>query len=375
MSALKQLGDFGQSFWIDFIRRDLVTGGDLQKLIRDDGLRGMTSNPAIFEKAIRGGAEYKDTLGMFIREGVYDPAQLYELVAFEDIRLAADRLQGVYEETEARDGYVSLEVSPHFANDTSATLLEARRLWRSIARPNLMIKIPGTPAGFPAVETLIDEGINVNVTLLFSHEAYANAARAYERGLSRRAERGEDISRVSSVASFFVSRIDSAVDPFLDARAEQASGELRAQLQAAKGKVAIAWSKLAYRCFKEVFIENRWRELLNNGGRPQRLLWASTSTKNPDYRDTLYVEELIGADTVNTVPPATIDAFRDHGRVASTLAQGLDEAKEVLETVARAGISMRQVTDKLLSEGVKQFVIPYDALLASIAAARDDLLQ
>jgi transaldolase / glucose-6-phosphate isomerase len=374
MSALKQLGDFGQSFWIDFIRRNLVTGGDLQKLIREDGLKGMTSNPAIFDKAIRGGEEYTDALARYVREGVYEPAQLYELLALEDIRLAADRLQGVYEETEARDGYVSLEVSPHLANDTSATLLEARRLWRAVARPNLMIKIPGTPAGFPAVETLTDEGINVNVTLLFSHEAYANAARAYERGLSRRAERGDDIGRVSSVASFFVSRIDSAVDAFLDARAEQASGEQRADLEAAKGKVAIAWAKVAYRCFKEVFVENRWRELLHSGARPQRLLWASTSTKNPNYRDVLYVEELIGADTVNTVPPSTIDAFRDHGRVAPTLEQGLDEAKHVLDTVARADISMRQVTDKLLSEGVKQFVIPYDSLIASIAAARDDLL-
>jgi len=374
MSALKQLGEFGQSFWIDFIRRNLVTSGDLQKLIREDGLKGMTSNPAIFDKAIRGGEEYTDALARYVREGVYEPAQLYELLALEDIRLAADRLQCVYEETEARDGYVSLEVSPHLANDTSATLLEARRLWRAVARPNLMIKIPGTPAGFPAVETLTDEGINVNVTLLFSHEAYANAARAYERGLSRRAERGDDISRVSSVASFFVSRIDSAVDAFLDARAEQASGDQRAELEAAKGKVAIAWSKIAYRCFKEVFVENRWRELLHSGARPQRLLWASTSTKNPNYRDVLYVEELIGADTVNTVPPSTIDAFRDHGRVAPTLEQGLDEAKHVLDTVARADISMRQVTDKLLSEGVKQFVIPYDSLIASIAAARDDLL-
>ena len=374
MSALKQLGEFGQSFWIDFIRRNLVTSGDLQKLIREDGLKGMTSNPAIFDKAIRGGEEYTDALARYVREGVYEPAQLYELLALEDIRLAADRLQCVYEETEARDGYVSLEVSPHLANDTSATLLEARRLWRAVARPNLMIKIPGTPAGFPAVETLTDEGINVNVTLLFSHEAYANAARAYERGLSRRAERGDDISRVSSVASFFVSRIDSAVDAFLDARAEQASGDQRAELEAAKGKVAIAWSKIAYRCFKEVFVENRWRELLHSGARPQRLLWASTSTKNPNYRDVLYVEELIGADTVNTVPPSTIDAFRDHGRVAPTLEQGQDEAKHVLDTVARADISMRQVTDKLLSEGVKQFVIPYDSLIASIAAARDDLL-
>ena len=371
MSTLQRLAEFGQSFWIDFIRRSLVTSGEIQRLIREDGLRGMTSNPSIFDQAIRKGHEYDDALREGVQAGHTDPVALYEWLVIEDIRLAADRLHDVYEQTEGRDGYVSLEVSPHLAHDTEATVVEARRLWRSVARPNLMIKIPGTPAGFPAIEALIAEGINVNVTLLFSLRAYEHAAGAYQRGLLRRAKRGDELGDVTSVASFFVSRIDSAVDPLLLASAEKATGASRADLEAARGKVAIAWSKLAYRKFKQMLVEGMWRELLHVDARPQRLLWASTSTKNPEYPDVLYAESLIGADTVITLPPATIDAFRDHGRLAPTLEHDLDEAKHIMAVVEHAGISMREVTERLLLDGVRKFIEPYDTTVAALAEARN----
>lgn len=373
MSTLGRLADFGQSFWLDFIRRNLVTGSEIRRLIRDDGLRGMTSNPSIFDRAIRGGEEYDDALRDAMRAGHTDAVELYEWLVFEDIRLAADRLQPVYEATEGRDGYVSLEVSPHLAHHTEATIVEARRLWRSVARPNLMIKVPGTPAGFPAVEALVAEGINVNVTLLFSLDAYERAARAYARGLQRRARRGDDLHTVTSVASFFVSRIDSAVDPLLSTCASQATGEVRAELEAARGKVAVAWSKLAYRKFKQMLVQDDWRELMHDDARPQRLLWASTSTKNDAYSDVLYAEGLIGPDTVITLPPSTIDAFRDHGRVEPTLERGLDDARQVLQVVERAGISMPEVTERLLRDGVRKFVEPYDGTLAALAERRDRL--
>ncbi len=374
MSTLRQLAAMGQSFWIDFIRRDLVTGGQLQRLVRDDGLSGMTSNPTIFEQAIREGPEYRDQVRDLVRSGLRDPAAIYERVAVEDVRLAADALRHVYEATEARDGYVSLEVSPHLAHNTRETLREARRLWNTVGRPNLMLKIPGTPEGFPVVEALVREGINVNVTLLFSHEAYEAAVEAYLSGLEHRARRNEDIRSVASVASFFVSRIDSAVDPLLQGRSTHAYGLDRLELDRIPGRVAVAWARLAYRRYKQLFVGPRWRDLFHAGARPQRIVWASTSTKNPRYRDVLYAEELIGPDTVNTLPPSTIDAFRDHGRVAATLEHGLDEAEQVIGMVERAGISMADVTDHLLSDGVRKFQQPYDALLVALAAQRDALM-
>lgn len=373
MSALRELGRLGQSFWIDFIHREFVTSGGLARMIQDDGLKGMTSNPAIFEQAMGGGGKYAAPLREHVLSGERDPKVLYERLAVEDVCMAADGLRGVYDGTEGRDGYVSLEVSPHLAHETEATDREARRLWGAVGRPNVMIKVPGTEAGFPAIESLVADGINVNVTLLFSHEAYARAADAYQRGLERRVAKGRELARVASVASFFVSRIDSAVDVLLASRAEEASGASERDLLFALGKVAVAWSKLAYRRFQQSIAQPRWGELERAGARPQRLLWASTSVKNPQYRDVLYVEELIGPDTVSTLPPATIDAFREHGIVAPTLTRGLDEAEHVVEIVARAGISMQEVTERLLADGVDKFVEPFDALLETIGAARDSV--
>jgi transaldolase len=374
MSTLKQLGAMGQSFWIDFIQRELVTSGALQRMVHDDGLAGMTSNPAIFEQAIRQGPEYRGLLRDLVRRGVTDPVALYEQLAIGDVRLAADSLRSVYDATEGRDGYVSLEISPHLAHHTRESLREARRLWAAVDRPNLMLKIPGTPEGFPVVEALVREGINVNVTLLFSHEAYEAAAEAYLSALEHRARQKLDVRSVASVASFFVSRIDSAVDRLIEERSAETYGLDRLDLERVQGRVAVAWARLAYLRYKHVFVGPRWRELFHAGGRPQRIVWASTSTKNSRYRDVLYVEELIGPDTINTLPPSTIEAFRDHGRVASTLEQGLDEAAHVLSALERAGISMTDVTDGLLREGVRKFIEPYDALLKAIAGQRDALM-
>jgi len=317
MNSLKELANYGQSVWLDYIRRNMFSSGELTKYVQEDGLRGMTSNPAIFEKAITGSQDYADSIKEAQEKGTSDPMTLFETLAGPDIQHAADELTSVYEATKKLDGYVSLEVSPYRARDTEGSLSDARRLWQDVGRPNLMIKIPGTPEGIPAVEQLISEGINVNVTLLFSNEAYERVANAYIAGLEKHEG---DLSGIASVASFFISRIDAMVDGMLqkeiDNMAETSEQQIAKSLM---GKVAIANAKLAYQKYKQLFSGPRWEKLRARGAMPQRLLWASTSTKNPEYRDVMYVEELIGPMTVNTMPPSTFDAFRDHGKLRNSL--------------------------------------------------------
>lgn len=371
MNPLRQLEQFGQSFWIDSISRQLIASGQLARLIAEDGLKGLTSNPAIFEQAIVQGREYAAAIRQALEKGDPRPEELYAALAMADIRDAADLLRPVFDATGGRDGYVSLEVSPHLAHDTRATVEEAERLWRQVDRPNLMVKVPATPAGLPAIETLIADGINVNVTLLFSRAVYRKVAEAYMTGLEKRAAAGLALESVASVASFFVSRIDTAVDGWIEERLRAALPEAqRSRLERLRGQAAIANAKLAYQDYKSLVASERWRQLAARGGRTQRLLWGSTSTKNPAYRDVLYVEELIGPDTVNTMPPATIDAFRDHGRPRASLEEGVEEARRLLEALAEAGIALEEVADRLLDEGVRRFAEAYDRLLAAVSRAR-----
>ena len=366
MNALKELQHYGQSVWLDYIRRSLIESGELKRLIADDGLRGVTSNPAIFEKAIAGSTDYASALDALGSRRDLDAKALYETLAIRDVQDGADVLKPVYQATERRDGYVSLEVSPNLAHDTSATLEEARRLWKSVDRDNLMIKVPATDAGIAAIRQLIAEGINLNVTLLFAQEMYERVAEAYFAGLDDRAAAGGDVARVASVASFFISRIDSLVDTLLEARLQASSAPMeRALLKALRGRVAIANAKCTYQRFKELSGTPRWARLAGYGAMPQRLLWASTSTKNPNYRDVIYIEELVGRDTVNTIPPATFDAFRDHGRPRASLEEQLDEAHDTMRTLERVGISMKEITDQLLKEGVALFAEAFGKLLAA----------
>jgi transaldolase / glucose-6-phosphate isomerase len=367
VNPLKQLQSFGQSIWLDYIRRDLLKGGELQRLIAEDGLRGMTSNPAIFEKAIVGSTLYQDFLDSLAGRTDLDAKGRYELLAIRDIQDAADLLRPVYQSSKRRDGYVSLEVSPYLANDTNGTLDEARRLWKSVGRDNIMIKVPGTPAGIPAFRQLISEGINVNVTLLFAQEVYEEVAAAYIDGVEKFAATGGDAGRLASVASFFISRIDTLVDSLADAKLKTESDPARkARLQSVQGKVAIANGKLTYEAYQRIFSAPRWKALAAKGAQTQRVLWASTSTKNPHYRDVIYVEELIGPDTVNTVPPATLDAFRDHGKPRQSLTEDLNGARKTMADLAAAGIVMKEVTDKLTADGVKLFADAFDTLLAAV---------
>jgi transaldolase / glucose-6-phosphate isomerase len=360
---------YGQSLWLDYIRRQLLTSGELQRLIREDGLRGVTSNPTIFEKAIGGGTDYDGALAAMISAGEHDPKALYENIAIEDIQEAADTLRGVYEGTDRLDGYVSFEVSPHLAHDTEGTVAEARRLWSRVGRENLMIKVPGTPEGLPAFRQLISEGINVNVTLLFAREVYQHVSEAYMYGLEDFAAAGGDLAQVASVASFFVSRIDTAVDQRVSGRlAAKPAPDLEEKLRRLMGKVAIANAKLAYEGFRKIHQTSRWRTLELRGAHLQRLLWASTGTKNPAYSDLLYVDELIGPETVNTLPLATLEAFRDHGHPRSSLVEAIDAAGETLNTLDQVGISLKEITDQLLKEGVQSFADSYDALLTTIRA-------
>ena len=371
MNRLKQLEQFGQSVWLDYVRRDLLTGGGLKKLIADDGVKGVTSNPAIFEKAIAEGAEYRDALHAATRSGETDPERIYERVAIGDIAMAADQLADVHEAAGGHDGFVSLEVSPRLAHDTDATVAEAQRLWRAVNRRNLMIKVPATPAGLPAVERLIAEGINVNVTLLFAVDVYREVAQAYRRGLEQRARAGQAVDRVASVASFFVSRIDTAVDGTLERRVAEAKNiDERCTFEALRGKAAIANARLAYAAYLELKAGEPWRALQARGARTQRVLWASTGTKNRAYPDTLYVDELIGPDTVNTMPPATLEAFRHHGTPQERLMGGPQEASDVMARLAAAGIDMNAVTGQLLDDGVRLFDEAYSRLLAAIQRAR-----
>jgi transaldolase/glucose-6-phosphate isomerase len=360
------LQKFGQSIWLDYIRRDLLTSGELKRLIDDDGLRGMTSNPAIFEKAIADSTLYDDVLKSLESRQDLSATGRYESLAIRDIQDAADILRPVYDSTKTRDGYVSLEVSPYLARDTQGTLTEARRLWNAVGRPNLMIKVPGTKEGIPAFEQLISEGINVNVTLLFSQTVYQEVADAYVAGVEKLAARG-DVSKIASVASFFISRIDNAVDAIIAARlkASQNTRE-QEQLKSVTGKVAIANGKLAYQRFQKTFGSERWKKLAAKGAQTQRVLWASTSTKNPAYRDVLYVEELIGPDTVNTLPPATLEAFRDHGLARLSLTEDIPGAEQTMKTLAQLGISIDEVTDKLTDDGVRLFAEAFAKLLKAV---------
>ncbi len=366
-NPLKELLKFGQSVWLDYIRRDLLTSGELKRLIDEDGLRGMTSNPTIFEKAIAGGSLYDDLLNSLRSRTDLDAKGRYEILAIRDIQDAADFLRPVYQSSKRRDGYVSLEVSPHLARDTKGTLEEARRLWKAVGRENVMIKIPGTTEGIPAFQQAISEGINVNVTLLFAQQVYVKVAEAYIAGLEKYAAGGGDVSRMASVASFFISRIDSAVDAIIDTRLK-ASKDAREQeqLKSVQGKVAIANGKQTYEKYQAIFSTPRWKALAAKGGQTQRVLWASTSTKNPAYRDVLYVEELIGPDTVDTIPPATLDAFRDHGKPRQSLTEDLPAAHKTMETAAKLGISMKDVTDKLTDDGVRLFSEAFDKLLEAV---------
>jgi len=362
-SRLHQLSAAGQSVWLDYIDRTMLRNGELARRIRDDALTGMTSNPTIFEKALAEGTAYDEQLAAA-------PAgatawELFELVETDDVRAACDIFAPVYEGTRGNDGYVSIEVSPGVAEDADATVAEGRRLWQVVDRPNVMIKVPGTAEGAKAVRRLIADGINVNVTLLFSIDAHRRVIEAYLGGLEDRAQAGRPVDRVASVASFFVSRVDSEVDKRLDALAA-ARPAARDHLAAFKGKAAVANAKLAYQLFRESFAGARWERLRERGARLQRPLWASTSTKNPAYRDVMYVEDLIGPDTVNTMPPATLDAFRDHGETRRTVDTHLDAERQLLAELEAAGIPMRDVTDKLLVEGLASFQRSFDTLIAGL---------
>lgn len=365
-NPLKELAKYGQSIWLDYIRRNLLTSGELQRLIDEDGLRGMTSNPSIFEKAITGSTDYADFFKSLDSKQQLTATQRYEMLAIRDIQDAADILRPVYDQTKRRDGYVSLEVSPLLARDTNGSIAEARRLWKEVHRENVMIKIPGTPEGLPAIQQLLSEGININVTLLFAQETYEQVAQAYLNALEIFAKNGGDISRIGSVASFFVSRIDTSVDKTVTERLEAANSAERGQLQSLLGKVATANAKVAYALYQRIFQGPRWDALAAKGAKTQRLLWASTSTKNPKYRDVMYVEELIGRDTVNTIPPATLDAFRDHGKPRASLTEDVEAARQTMQTLARVGISMKQVTDDLVEEGVKLFADAFGKLIAAV---------
>ena len=366
-NRLKALLDFGQSLWLDYIRRDLITSGSLKKMIEDDGLRGMTSNPSIFEKAIAESSLYDDMLHALASRQDLDATGRFEQIAIRDIQDAADILRPVYEESKCRDGYVSLEVSPLLALETQKTIDEARRLWKAVNRDNVMIKVPGTAEGIPAIRQLVGEGININVTLLFAQEMYEKVAEAYIAGLEDLAKRGGNLKTMASVASFFISRIDTLVDSMIDGRLKASTDpQQQSLLKSLKGKVAIANGKLTYQRYQKLFSGPRWEALANKGAQTQRVLWASTSTKNPEYRDVMYVEELIGPDTVDTVPPATVDAFRDHGKLRNSLTENVPAAQKVMDDLAKAGISMKEVTDKLTTDGVKLFADAFNKLLAAV---------
>ena len=361
MNPLTQLHPRGQSVWLDFIRRELISSGELQRLVDEDDVRGITSNPDIFRRAIGESDEYHEQIGQLIaQDPEIDIVSLYEALAIADIQAAADVLRGVYDSSDGADGYVSLEVSPHLADDAAGTIDEARRLFAEVDRPNVMIKVPATPAGVEAIETLIAEGINVNSTLLFSLADYTAIAEAYVRGLARAAAP----ERVASVASFFVSRIDGVVDAALDDVGSESALAL-------KGRTAIANARLAYERFGKIFAGDTFTGLKAKGARPQRVLWASTSTKNPTYRDVLYVEQLIGPETVNTIPPATLDAFRDHGEVTGdTVCTGVEQARGDLTQLATLGVDLDDVTARLQVDGVGKFKDAFDALLDTLTEKR-----
>ncbi len=370
-NPLKELNDYGQSVWLDFVSRDLLKSGQLGQMIADDGLRGVTSNPSIFEKAIGHGDDYDEMIRAAEAAGDLDPAALFEGLAVHEIQEGADQLRPVYRQTQGRDGYISLEVSPYLAMDTAGTIEEARRIWRQVNRPNLMVKIPGTKPGIPAIRQMISEGVNINVTLLFSADAYQEVADAYITGVEQFAAKGGDPHQVASVASFFISRIDSLVDDLIDKKIA-AGGD--AKLADLKGKAAIANAKLTYQLYKKIYSDPRWQRLAQKGAQTQRLLWASTGTKNKAYSDCLYVDELIGADTVNTMPPATMDAARDHGKPRASIEEDVAGAQAVMDALPGAGVDFNQVTSKLVDDAVRLFVEAADQLYASVQKKRQMVL-
>ena len=364
-NPLKRLGALGQAVWLDYIRRDLIASGELRRLIEEDGLRGMTSNPSIFEKAITGSHDYDEDIRALAREGKRVQA-IYEALSVRDVQNAADEFRPLYDRTDGKDGYVSLEVNPHLAHDTNGTIDEARRLWETLSRPNVFIKVPATAAGLPAIRQLTSEGISVNVTLLFGLPRYRQVAEAYIDGIEARAAQGKAVSHVASVASFFVSRIDALVDPLLEKLAAQ--GGARSELaKKAHGQVAIASAKVAYQIYKEIFGLDRFKRLAGNGARVQRLLWASTSTKNPDYSDVKYIEDLIGPDTIDTIPLETLDAYHDHGDPKARLERDVTEASAILARLPELGISIDEVTQQLEDEGVEKFNQGFDKLMQALA--------
>ncbi len=370
-NPLLALKGCGQSVWLDSIRRGHIVSGDLERLVREDGISGETSNPAIFEKAIAGSSDYDQAIAGLIAEG-RSALEIYEELAVADIQMAADVFRPVYDVTAGADGFVSLEVSPHLAYDTAGTIAEASRLWARVDRPNLMIKIPGTPEGLPAVEECLYQGINVNITLLFAVPVYEEVAWTYVRGLERRAAEGRPVARLASVASFFVSRIDTLADKWIEEKTlTESDAARRSELLSLAGQAAIANAKRAYQRFKAIFAHSRFRALAERGARVQRPLWASTSTKNPKYRDVLYVETLIGPSTVNTLPFETIDAFRDHGEPRATIEEGLEGAERDLARLEAAGVSLNAVTDQVLREGVQKFAEPFDKLIRAIETKRE----
>jgi transaldolase / glucose-6-phosphate isomerase len=366
-NPVKELLNYGQSMWLDYIRRDLITSGKLKTMIEEDGLRGMTSNPSIFEKAIAESSLYDDILKSLATRSDLDATGRFEMIAIRDIQDAADVLRPVYESSKSRDGYVSLEVSPLLALKTQETIDEARRLWKAVNRENVMIKIPGTAEGLPAIRQAIGEGINVNVTLLFAQDVYEKVAEAHIAGLEDLAKRGGSLKKIGGVASFFISRIDSLVDSMINDKLKTTTDpQKQGVLKSLLGKVAIANGKLTYQRYQRIFSGPRWQALAAQGAQTQRVLWASTSTKNPAYRDVMYVEELIGPDTVNTMPPATIDAFRDHGKLRNSLTEDVAGAQKVMDDLAKTGISMKEVTTKLTDDGVKLFADAFNKLLAAV---------
>ena len=362
---LQRLHDAGVSIWLDFIERTILRNGDLERRIREDALTGMTSNPTIFEKALAEGSAYDDQIRT--ASGDFTAMELFELISTTDVRDACEIFRGVYDREGAKDGFVSIEVSPAAAHDLLGTVSEAARLWSTVDRRNVMVKVPGTIEGADAVRRLIASGLNINITLLFSLDAYRRVIEAYMAGLEERVAAGKDIRNIASVASFFVSRVDSEVDKRLDAILKSAAPEKRKQIDSLRGKAAIANAKLAYRIFQKEFSSPRWKKLEAKGASVQRVLWASTSTKNPSYRDVMYVEQLIGPHTVNTMPPQTIEAFRDHGEVKRTVDKEVDVAETVIRDLAQLGISIDDVTEKLLVDGLASFQKSYDTLIAGLS--------
>ena len=373
MNPLQKLSDFGQAPWLDDIRRSLIESGDLDKLIEEDGLRGITSNPSIFEKAIADSDEYDGAIRELAQNGK-ETQEIYFELATDDIRAAADRFRPLYDEHNGERGFVSLEVSPHLANDTQGTVEEGRKLWKMLDRPNVFIKVPGTQAGLAAFTQLISEGISVNVTLLFGLPRYREVTEAYMKGLEKRFESGESVEGIASVASFFLSRIDVLVDEKLDQIAD-ASPEDADTAKALRGEVAVASAKQAYGIYKEVFEGERFQPLAEKGAKPQRLLWASTSTKDPSFSDVKYVEALIGPETVNTMPMDTLEAYRDHGQPEARLEDGADEARKTLDKLADLGIDIDEVTQQLEDEAVQKFVKPFDSLMETLESKRSEVLE